>query len=134
MDEKIILELGHLEGITLRVRGRGVFPGILISLPRMDEENYLRDLADARQRLIQRAAEEAEVPTHAAKFKSRYSIGKQRIIRFAFTGWIRQTRRDRVQRLPILRTRTNLGQMGGAVLWGAGPISGEALRWSRHGQ
>jgi hypothetical protein len=52
--------VAHFEGFRVHVRGRGVFPGVLISLPRADEDLHAKYCVTAREALVQRAALNAE--------------------------------------------------------------------------
>jgi adenylate kinase family enzyme len=52
--ESVIVEVAHLAPSKLVVRGNGTFPGIVIGLPRQNQEEHKKQVADARRRISTR--------------------------------------------------------------------------------
>eukprot|EP00930_Biecheleria_cincta_P015308 TRINITY_DN12810_c0_g1_i1.p1 TRINITY_DN12810_c0_g1~~TRINITY_DN12810_c0_g1_i1.p1 ORF type:complete len:5041 (+),score=1000.88 TRINITY_DN12810_c0_g1_i1:126-15248(+) len=67
--ETVLVEVAHFEPATLTVRGQGTFPGIVIGLKRMNEEEHHIQLAAAMQRVQQRAIADADASSSAADDK-----------------------------------------------------------------
>lgn len=52
--ETVLLEVAHYEPQRLTVKGNGTFPGIVIGLPRQNEEEHAQQLEEARRRVQSR--------------------------------------------------------------------------------
>eukprot|EP00931_Biecheleriopsis_adriatica_P045665 TRINITY_DN2614_c0_g1_i1.p1 TRINITY_DN2614_c0_g1~~TRINITY_DN2614_c0_g1_i1.p1 ORF type:complete len:5069 (-),score=1280.39 TRINITY_DN2614_c0_g1_i1:105-14627(-) len=56
--ETVLVEVAHFEPTVLTVRGQGTFPGIVVGLPRANEEEHLLHLEAAAKRMAQRTSTE----------------------------------------------------------------------------